>query len=105
MGLGLGPMELMIVLVIAVLLFGKRLPEVAKGLGKSVVEFKKGIRGIEEEVDRAQYSSSRRVSYEEERDVATAPRFEPPSGEGNMGAPEGGEKARSGEPQDAAKVS
>ena len=108
MGLGLGPMELIIVLVIAVLLFGKRLPEVAKGLGKSVVEFKKGIRGIEEEVDRAQFSSGRgRVSYEEDREVASAPRFEPPSGEGSMGAPEASanDPAQAGEPKDAAKVS
>jgi sec-independent protein translocase protein TatA len=97
----------MVVLIIAVLLFGKRLPEVAKGLGKSVVEFKKGIRGIEEEVDRAQYSSSRgRVSYEEDRDVASAPRFEPPSGEGAMGRPEpASENSGSGEPTSAAKVS
>lgn len=42
--------ELIILLVIALLLFGKRLPEVARSLGKGVVEFKKGIKGIEDEV-------------------------------------------------------
>ena len=82
---GLGPMELMIVLVIAVLLFGKRLPEVAKSLGKGVIEFKKGIRGIEDEVDRSQYSSSSpsrgRVEQYEDRDEPTAPKFEPPPAE------------------------
>ena len=36
-------MELLIVGGIAVLLFGKRLPEVGRSLGKSIVEFKKGI--------------------------------------------------------------
>jgi len=43
--------ELIVILVIALLLFGRRLPEVAKNLGKGVVEFKKGLRGIEEQVD------------------------------------------------------
>ena len=41
----------MIVLVIALLLFGKRLPEVARGLGKGIVEFKKGMKGIEDDID------------------------------------------------------
>jgi len=45
---GLGPMELMIVGVVAVLLFGKRLPEVGRSMGKSIVEFKKGMRDSEE---------------------------------------------------------
>jgi TatA/E family protein of Tat protein translocase len=45
---GIGPQELLIVAVIALLLFGKRLPEVARSLGKGIVEFKKGINGVEE---------------------------------------------------------
>ncbi len=40
-----GPIEVLIILAIVLLLFGpKRLPEVAKGIGKSVAEFRKGIR-------------------------------------------------------------
>ena len=46
-----GMYELLIVLVIALLLFGKRLPEVARSLGKGITEFKKGVRGIEEQVE------------------------------------------------------
>jgi sec-independent protein translocase protein TatA len=38
-----GPLEWVIILVVAVLIFGKRLPEVGRGLGKSLVEFKKGL--------------------------------------------------------------
>jgi sec-independent protein translocase protein TatA len=47
---GLSPMELMIIGVVAVLLFGSRLPGVARSLGKSMTEFKKGLTGLEEDV-------------------------------------------------------
>ena len=48
-----GPMELTIIAVVAVLLFGNRLPKVAKAIGSSVIEFKKGLRGIEDEIEDA----------------------------------------------------
>ena len=44
---GLNPMELMIVGAIAVLLFGNKLPSVARSLGKSMTEFKKGMTDIQ----------------------------------------------------------
>ncbi|MBN2589518.1 MAG: twin-arginine translocase TatA/TatE family subunit [Sedimentisphaerales bacterium] len=46
-----GPFELIVILVIAVLLFGRRLPEIARGLGKSMTEFKKGIHEAEDTKD------------------------------------------------------
>ena len=41
--------EMAIVGMIALLLFGKRLPTVARSLGQSLTEFKKGMNGIENE--------------------------------------------------------
>ena len=80
--LGIGPMEMVIVGIIALLLFGKRLPEVARSLGKGITEFKKGVAGIENEVDRGSSSSSSRSSSrpvaEDRPAETTAPKFEPP---------------------------
>ena len=45
--------ELVVILVVALLLFGKRLPDVARSLGKGIVEFKKGLKGIQDEVEEA----------------------------------------------------
>jgi sec-independent protein translocase protein TatA len=46
-----GPMEMMVLLVLGVLLFGRKLPEVGRSLGKGIVEFKKGLKGLEDDVD------------------------------------------------------
>lgn len=48
-----GPYEMMIFGGIALLIFGNRLPSVMRSLGKSVTEFKKGVAGIEEDMDTA----------------------------------------------------
>ena len=80
---GIGPPELIIVGIIAVLLFGKRLPSVARSMGQSFTEFKKGIHGIEDEV-RSAGSKSTDDDEEpaiDERAEATAPKFEPPTAE------------------------
>ncbi len=80
MGFSPGPMELMIVGVIALLLFGKRLPEVARSLGQGIVEFKKGVRGIEDDVDTAsKRSPSRRPEPSSDYQQSVAPKFEPPA--------------------------
>ncbi|MHC4217837.1 MAG: twin-arginine translocase TatA/TatE family subunit [Planctomycetota bacterium] len=46
-----GGMEWVILLVLGLLIFGRRLPEVGRSLGKGIVEFKRGIKGIEDEVE------------------------------------------------------
>ena len=47
---GMGPTEMIVIGLIALLFFGKRLPEVGRGLGKSISEFKKGLKEAETEV-------------------------------------------------------
>ncbi|MBC8377977.1 MAG: twin-arginine translocase TatA/TatE family subunit [Planctomycetes bacterium] len=45
--------EWIIILFVAVLIFGRRLPEIARGLGKSITEFKKGVKETEDDVKKA----------------------------------------------------
>jgi sec-independent protein translocase protein TatA len=49
----LGPWEMVFIGLVCLLFFGNRLPSVMRSLGKSVTEFKKGVSGIEEEIDQA----------------------------------------------------
>ena len=42
--------EILILLVIVLLLFGQRLPGVMRSMGKSIVEFKKGVKGVEDDM-------------------------------------------------------
>lgn len=46
-----GTWEMIVILLVGLLIFGRRLPEVGRSLGRSIVEFKKGIKGIEDEID------------------------------------------------------
>ncbi|MCW5758117.1 MAG: twin-arginine translocase TatA/TatE family subunit [Phycisphaeraceae bacterium] len=46
-----GPWEIGAILVIAVLLFGRRLPDVGRNVGKAIIEFKRGVKGITDEIE------------------------------------------------------
>ena len=48
---GLGPWEISLIVIVLFLLFGKRLPKIAGSLGKSVVNFKKGLREVDFRAD------------------------------------------------------
>lgn len=45
--------EWLVVVLIALVLFGRRLPEVARSVGKSIVEFKKGMKDVKTEINDA----------------------------------------------------
>ncbi len=67
-----GPLELAVIAIVALLLFGRRLPEIARNVGKSMTEFKKGINEAKETKDEI-VSDVRKVSddiVEEARDAA-----------------------------------
>jgi sec-independent protein translocase protein TatA len=54
-----GGWEWIIILLVALLVFGRRLPDVARSVGRSIVEFKKGLRDIKDDVEKdADRSSS-----------------------------------------------
>ena len=45
-----GPLEIIVILVVVLLLFGaKRLPEIVRALGEGIREFKKSIKGLDDE--------------------------------------------------------
>ena len=49
----LGWGEMLVIGIVAVLIFGRRLPEVGRSLGQGLIEFKKGIRGVKDDVNEA----------------------------------------------------
>ena len=60
---GVGTPELIIVGIIALLLFGKNLPNVARNAGKSFAEFKKGISGFQEEFHKVSRDAEKTITY------------------------------------------
>ena len=66
------PIQLMVVAFIALMVFGNRLPEVMRSLGKGMSEFKKGMNGLENEFTRPNYSAS----YNEPQALPVEPRPE-----------------------------
>ena len=47
----LGPLEISLILIAAVLLFGRRLPDVGRNVGKAIIEFKRGVKGITDDIE------------------------------------------------------
>ncbi len=87
---GFGFTELLIIGVIALVLFGSKLPDMARSLGRSYRDFRRGLSDIQSSIDASDTSSSRSSSsyastssYDDydDYDEATAPKFEPPPAE------------------------
>src|SRR5207249_8632148 len=80
---GLGGMEILILIILGVLLFGRKLPEVGRSLGKGIVEFKKGLKGLEDEVENTASAPRAETPIEAprppQRIVSTAPKFDEPT--------------------------
>jgi sec-independent protein translocase protein TatA len=80
----LSPATMAVLAVIGVLIFGRRLPEVGRYLGKGLAEFRKGVKGLEDEIDIGGVGSA--PSFQQpapppqiqapQRVAATAPKFE-----------------------------
>ncbi len=66
----LGWQELLVIGVVAVLIFGRRLPEVGRSLGQGLVEFKKGLHGVKDQVKDAVEQTDEIAS--EAKDTGTA---------------------------------
>jgi sec-independent protein translocase protein TatA len=69
--------------IVAVILFGKRLPEVGRSLGKGIIEFKKGLRGIEEDVEQGVKTPSDQTQMPTPSQPALPPgsKFDPVTGQ------------------------
>ena len=57
-----GTWELIVIAMVGLLIFGNRLPEVGKGLGRGIVEFKKGLKSINEDIEDASSKSDKENS-------------------------------------------
>ena len=55
--LGIGPPEMLVVCIVGLLLFGNRVPEAMRGIGRGLKEFKDGVRGIETDLEKKEVSS------------------------------------------------
>jgi sec-independent protein translocase protein TatA len=96
---GLGPVELCVIGAIAVMLYGKRLPEVGRSVGSSIAEFRRQWTTLSQELDVAAHidgragesrPAKRRLAGGDaidrvEASHVAAPRFDPPTNAGGEG--------------------
>ena len=89
---GLGPLEVVLIGAIAVMLYGKRLPEVGKSVGQSLGELRKQMATFKREMDISSHidaaaGSTRRTPRRRLDDTSVgegeSPRFDPPPAEGS----------------------
>jgi sec-independent protein translocase protein TatA len=61
-----GPSEMMVLAAVALLLYGGKLPEVARSWGKTFSEFRRGLSGIQSDLNEAIYHEPQQLEYQPE---------------------------------------
>ena len=78
---GIGYSELIVLAVVAVILFGRKLPEVARNVGNSYAQFRKGLSEIQNSIDIDEADNLDSSEFEHNYDDViepSGPKFEPP---------------------------
>ena len=75
-----GGAEWILILAFGLLIFGKRLPEVGRSLGKGIVEFKKGLKGVEDEIEDQSNQPERKVESKPTQALPSDHKFDPYTG-------------------------
>ena len=82
-----GPAEMMLLLVVALLLYGGNLPDIARSWGKTFAEFRRNLNGIQHEINDVIYSEPEQLEYRDDsypsEDYGLANDFETDSYETN----------------------
>ena len=79
----ISPLELTILAAIGLLIFGKRLPEVGRSIGRGIVEFKRGLSGIEDDLDHAAKQPPKIEQHQTEQVDTPDAKSEQPSTDSN----------------------
>src|SRR3979409_1911448 len=75
-----GGAEWIIIAAFGLLIFGKRLPEVGRSLGKGIVEFKKGLKGVEDDVEEASNQPDKKIESKTTQTLPGDHKFDPYTG-------------------------
>ena len=67
---GLGHWELLAIVFVALLIFGRRLPSVARSMGKSITSFKHGLREIDVSKDMVEATECQKSGRTQKRDIS-----------------------------------
>ena len=84
---GIGFQELIIIGIVAVILFGGKLPEVARNLGQTYQQFRKGLSDLQSSFNVNEYESQQTSRLPDYSDIddqysePASPKFEPPAEE------------------------
>ena len=68
-----GPFEMLCIMGIGLLFFGSRLPEVGKSLGKTITEFKKGMREVEDDNEAQALEAKRKAALADRSNSGAGP--------------------------------